>query len=294
MLTYDMPLWRPPSEGRNLIIQATLGCSFNGCTFCSMYRDKAYSARPLDDVFADIDRAAAAWPEAHRVFLADGDAFTLPADDLKRILEKLHASFPALARVAAYATPINLMRKSVDEIRALKALKLGQVYVGVESGSDDILRRIKKGSRKTMIAALERAAESGLKVSATVILGLGGQNHWRDHIDATASLINQVPPAYLSTLQLGLDPAVEADFRTAFSSRGGDFVWQSDAGVLDEQARLLEQLNPPRPVIFRSNHASNCLALAGNLPKDGARLLAEVRAAQADAGRLRPPAARGF
>lgn len=294
MLDYDMPLWRPPSEGPNLIIQATLGCSFNGCTFCSMYKDKAYRARPMDDVFADIERAAQSWPEAHRVFLADGDALTLGTDALLRILDKLAETFPRLARVSSYATPVNLNKKPVSDLRALKERKLTQVYVGIESGSDDVLRRIKKGSRKTMISGLERAGEGGLKVSATVILGLGGKALWRDHIDETASLINRVPPTYLSTLQLGLEDRVSDDFMDGFSKIGGDFEWQDDAGVLAEQARLIERLAPPRAVIFRSNHASNCLALAGTLPKDGARLLGEVRAAEEDTSALRPVASRGF
>ena len=294
MLDYDMPLWRPPSEGPNLIIQATLGCSFNGCTFCSMYKDKTYTARPLDDVCADIDRAGRAWPDAHRVFLADGDALALETDALLRILDKLAETLPALARVSCYATPLNLNRKSAAELRRLKEAKLNQVYVGIESGSDDILRRIKKGSRKAMIKALERADEAALKVSATVILGLGGKAFWQDHIAETASLINRVPPTYLSTLQLGLEDRMVDEFNDAFGRDGGAFEPQDDAGVLAELAGLLEQVAPPRPVIFRSNHASNCLPLAGTLPKDSARLLGEVRRAQTGARALRPEGARGF
>lgn len=289
-----MPLWRPPSEGPNLIIQATLGCSFNGCTFCSMYKDKTYAARPLDDVCADIDRAQRAWPDAHRVFLADGDALALETDALLRILDKLAETLPALARVSCYATPLNLNRKSTAELRRLKDAKLNQVYVGIESGSDDILRRIKKGSRKAMITALERADEAALKVSATVILGLGGKTFWQDHIAETASLINRVPPTYLSTLQLGLEERMVDEFNDAFGRDGGTFEPQDDAGVLAELAGLLEQVAPPRPVIFRSNHASNCLPLAGTLPKDSARLLGEVRRAQTGARALRPEGARGF
>jgi len=292
-IAYDVPLWRPPSEGRNLIIQATIGCSFNGCSFCSMYKTKEYRARPLDEVFADMDAAARSWPDGHRVFLADGDALALPTDDLLKILERLATTFPALQRVTSYATPINLNHKTVDELRALRDNRLTQVYFGVESGSDEILKRIRKGAtQKTMISALENARAAGLKVSATVILGLGGRGLWREHIKGTAELINAAPPTYLSTLQLYLDDGVVDDFMTRFARYGEPFQWQDDDGVLAEQEHLLASLDPASPVIFRSNHASNCLALAGNLPRDRDRLMAIVAAARAGATPIRPRSMR--
>ena len=292
MLNYHMPLYRPPSEGPNLIIQATLGCSFDGCTFCSMYKTKEFQARPLDHVFADIEEARRGWPGAHRVFLADGDALVLPMDSLRRILDRLDAAFPRLARVAAYATPINLRRKSVAELEELKECKLSLVYLGIESGDTGILRRVAKGATaKSMAAALEKANEAGLKVSATVILGLGGRNRWREHIDGTADLVNRAPPTYLSTLQLRVDEARRDRFLQKF---GEPFVHQDDHAILAEQERLIAAVEPPRPIIFRSNHASNCLALAGNLPKDRDRLLAEIAAAGAGAASLRPRFLRGL
>ena len=303
MTVYDMPLWRPPSEAQNLIIQATLGCSFNACTFCAMYKTKAYSAKPLDQVFADIDGAAQDWPPdspgARRVFLADGDALTLETDHFLAILQKLRATFPELARVSCYATPLNLNKKSHEELVALKAAGLTLVYLGLESGSDEILKRIHKGSASAMESALKRAIGAGLKVSATVILGLGGKALWREHIEQTAALINRQPPKFLSTLQLGLDADMEPRFKDAFAKRGAPFVWQDDAGVLDELEFLLEKLAPPRAVIFRTNHASNCLALAGTLPKDGPRLLDQVRqvqdqVAQAGLAAVRPRHLRGL
>lgn len=290
MLDYDFPLWRPPSEGGNLIIQATLGCGFNGCTFCSMYKHKEYVERPLEQVFALIGQAGRDYPRANRVFLADGDAYGLPVDMLHAILDRLKQTFPLLARVSAYATPFNILKKSADDIAALKAKKLSLVYVGVESGSDLILKKIAKGSAKVMEQGLARAAEGGLKVSATIINGLGGKAHWQEHVDATADLINRVPVTYLSTLQLGLDP--EAAPR--FLERHGDFEPQDDGGVLDELARLVERLNPPSPVIFRSNHASNALALAGTLPKDKTKVLAQIGQAQAGLRGLRPRWMRGL
>lgn len=290
-MTYDFPLWRPPSEGDNLIIQATLGCGFNGCTFCSMYKLKHYVERPLEAVFADIEQAARVWPDASRVFLADGDAYGLPTETLAAICAKLKACFPALTRVSAYATPFNLLKKSVEDIQALKAAKLSLVYVGIESGSDLILKKIAKGTSKVMEQGLARAAEAGLKVSATVITGLGGKAHWQEHIDATADLINRVPVTYLSTLQLGLEAEVAPRFLERF---GEPFQWQDDAGVLLELQRLVERLNPPSPVIFRSNHASNALALAGTLPKDKAKVLAQIEQAMSGQRDLRPAWIRGL
>lgn len=291
MIAYDLPLWRPPSEGDNLIVQATLGCRYNACTFCSMYKSKRFEARPLDAVCAEIDRMAALWPEARRVFLADGDAYCLDTDHLLALCGHLAARFPDLQRITAYATPFDILAKGAADIARLKAARLGLVYLGIESGWDDLLHRIAKGSAAQMEAALTLARASGLKVSATVILGLAGQRDWQAHIDATAELINRAPPVYLSTLQLGLEASVADRFRDRI---GPGFVWQDDAAILAEQRRLIERLAPPAPVIFRSNHASNALALAGTLPRDRDRLLGELDSALAGGRGLRPRWLRGM
>lgn len=295
MPPYDMPLWRPPSEGQNLIIQATLGCSFNACTFCSMYKSKSYRAKSLDETFGEIEAAARDWPDAHRVFLADGDALALDTGHMSAVLTRLKETFPDLQRVSCYATPHNLNKKSIEDLARLKADGLSLIYVGIESGSDAVLKRIRKGSAAFMASGLERAEAAGLKVSATVILGLGGQALWREHIKATAALINRCPPKFLSTLQLGLEDGQEHVFREAFDKRGGaTFARQDDQGVLDELALLLALLDPPRGIIFRSNHASNCLPLAGTLPKDGPRLVDQVEAARDGVAALRPSFLRGL
>jgi len=275
-----------------LIIQATIGCSFNRCSFCAMYKTKEYRARPLDDVFADIDMAARIWPEAHRVFLADGDALALPTDDLLAICGKLKKALPNLRRVSSYATPINLSRKKQEDLIRLKSAKLSLVYLGVESGSDSILKKIVKGAtRKSMALALEKAREAGIKVSATVILGLGGKDYWQEHVAGTAALINAATPTYLSTLQLTIENTVADEFSMKFKE---PFSPQDDTGILVEQETLLGALEPRHPVVFRSNHASNCLALAGNLPKDKERLLAEIRSAMSGTLTLRPEYLRGL
>jgi len=259
-----------------------------------MYKTKSYRSRPLHDVFEDIEAAALDRPDAARVFLADGDALVLPTDELLHILDKLAATFPALQRVTCYATPLNLNKKSVAELELLRKKRLRMVYLGLESGSGEILKRVHKGTAQAMERAMARADQAGLKVSATMILGLGGQGHWREHIEQTAKLINRQSPRYLSTLQLGLDEAVKDSFLAAFAKGGDAFQSQDDQGVLDELELLLQNLNPPRPIIFRSNHGSNCLPLAGNLPKDTPRLLGEIRAAKAGFSSLRPPHLRRF
>ncbi len=292
MLVYDAPVWRPPSEGPNLIIQATLGCSFNHCAFCSMYKTKDFVVRPLDDVFRDIDEARREWPDARRIFLADGDALVLPTDHLLKILEKLAATFPGLQRVTCYATPINLLRKSADELRELRDARLTLVYLGIESGSPDILRRIRKGATpKSIVRSIHNARDGGIKVSATVVLGLGGRERWKDHMDGSADLVNAAPPTYLSTLQVYLEPIVKDDFMKLY---GAPFEFQDDMAILAEQERFISRLAPPTPVIFRSNHASNALALAGNLPRDKDRLLSEIARARSGSGRIRPRFLRGL
>lgn len=287
-----MPLYRPPSEGDNLIIQATLGCSFNQCSFCTMYRSKQYVERPLDEVITDIRQAADDRPDAHRVFLADGDALSLPTEHLLVLLRELAIALPRLTRVSCYATPGNLGRKRLEELALLREHKLNLLYFGIESGSDLILKKITKGAtQRRMAQVLHKAHASGMKVSATVILGLGGCTHSNEHIDGTLALLNSAPVTYLSTLQLVLDATIAAEFHHKY---GEVFEMPDDLAILQEQERLISGLNPPQLVIFRSNHASNALALAGNLPKDKEKLLLHLRDAMAGFRPLRPIYTRGL
>jgi len=292
VINYDMPVWRPPSEANSFILQVTLGCSFNRCSFCSMYRTKDFVIRPLDEVFAEIDRVAAAAPQLRRVFLADGDALVCPADHLLRILQRLEASFPELQRVSSYALPVNFLNKTDAELKTINEAGLKLLFYGIESGSRLIMRKITKGATpEVMIDGISRARSAGFKVSATVVLGLGGTDLWKEHIDGTIDVVNQVPLNFLSTLQLGIDPSVEAEFMHKFRE---PFHRQDDLGLLREQHRLISHLAPPRPVIFRSNHASNALPLAGVLPKDRARLIAQLEAGLAGDVPLVPPEWRAY
>jgi radical SAM superfamily enzyme YgiQ (UPF0313 family) len=292
LIHYDMPLYRPPSEGNNLIFQVTLGCSFNRCSFCSMYRGKAFSIRPLQDVLAEVRHVGRVYSAVQRVFLADGDALAAPTEHLVAILDALQAAFPRLERVSSYALPANLRKKSLAELVTLREHKLNLIYYGIETGSADLLKRITKGATPhSMVEGLHKAKQAGLQISATVILGLGGQTYWQEHIDATADLVNQVALDYLSTLQLGLDPVIRDEFYGKFKGR---FLGQDDFGILEEQARLVERLDPSAPLVFRSNHASNALALAGTLPEDKSELLALVALARSGRVGLRPAHLRGY
>lgn len=293
---YDMPLFRPPSEGDNLIWQVTIGCSFNRCSFCSMYRSKTFRIRPLPEAKADLQTLARLWPQAHRVFLADGDAFMLPTDHLLELCAAARAALPNLTRISAYATPANLLQKSPEDLAALRQAGLSLVYVGIESGDAVMLRRITKGATPDgIITAVEKARAAGIKVSATVILGLGGEESWESHIRGTAAVLSACAPTYVSTLQLVLDEQRIDDFVARFQRGDGQpFLPRNDIGILQELELLLREFKPTRPVIFRSNHASNALPLAGNLPKDGPRLLAEVQQARQFSQRLRPRWQRGL
>lgn len=276
MIRYSFPLYRPPAEADNLILQATLGCSHNQCTFCGMYKSKKYQIRPLEDLFREIDLFAEHYPHIHKVFLGDGDALALPTGHLIEILCYLQKKFSRLSRVSVYATAQNVLEKSLEELILLQQNRLNLIYFGIETGNDTLLQKIHKGvNAHQMIDALNKASQANMKISATVILGLGGEMYTHEHITHTAQLINRTTINYLSTLQLGLEEGIKERFFKQFE----DFKMLDDAQILEEQKRLLEQLNPVNRVIFRSNHASNALHLSGTIPKDTARLLQEIKTA---------------
>lgn len=293
MIDYNYPLYRPPAEADNIIIQATYGCSYNNCSFCSMYKSKNYEVRDIKTIFTEIDQLSLAYPNAHRVFLADGDALSLPTDYLVKLLDYLAKAFVRLSRVSVYATAQNLLAKSEDALVLLQQKKLSLIYFGIETGNDEVLKKIHKGvNTEDMILALNKASKAKIKISATVILGMGGQEYSKKHIEDTAKLINQTTLNYLSTLQLGLAEDVKEKFLKHFNNT---FIMLNDNELLKEQEAFIEALEPPNRVIFRSNHASNTLHLAGTLPKDKVKLLSQIREAQTiGESALVPHAFRGF
>ncbi|MCW9024601.1 MAG: radical SAM protein [Gammaproteobacteria bacterium] len=292
MIEYDTPLYRPPSEGDNLIIQVTLGCSFNQCSFCSMYKQKQYVARNINDVILEINKASKAYPSTRRVFLADGDALSLPTETLLKLLTELQKALPSLQRVSCYATPANILNKTNDELLLLKENKLSLLYLGIESGSDILLKKITKGaSQRSIREAMNKAFNNRIKVSGTIILGLGGKQYWQEHIEQTIQLVNSAPLTYLSTLQLFLHDTAVDEFKEKYSE---PFEFQDDRGILAELKLLIAGISPPGPIVFRSNHASNALPLAGNLPKDRTKLLSQIDAAINGERSLRPEDSRSL
>lgn len=270
---YTYPLYRPPAEGNNVIVQVTYGCSFNDCSFCSMYKDKKFQTRPLEDIYKNIDLLASNYPTASRVFLADGDALTLDTKTLLKILQYLNKSFQKLRRVSLYASAQNILSKSVEELQSLYDNNLKLVYFGIETGDNIVLKKITKGvTKEDMIEALNKVSQAGIKISATVILGIGGKKYTKEHIQNTAHIVNKTTLNYLATLQLGLQDDVIEKFYKHFD----DFIPLDDMEMMEEQKDFIEQINPINQVIFRSNHASNALHLKGTLPKDKERLLEEL------------------
>ena len=289
---YTYPLFRPPAEANNLIIQITYGCSYNNCSFCSMYKDKKFTIRTLEKVFQDIDRLKVNFPDTTKIFLADGDALTLGTDSLLKILQYLNNSFPNLRRISLYASAQNLLSKSVKELELLQENNLKLIYFGIETGDDTLLKKITKGvSKQEIIDSLNLASQANIKISSTIILGIGGKTYTKEHIQNTADIINKTQVTYLSTLQLGLEEDVEEEFYKNFE----DFIPLNDLEVLEEQYNFIKELNPANNVIFRSNHASNALHLKGTLPKDKKRLLEELEFTQTlGESALIPKHFRGF
>jgi len=274
MIEYHQPLYRPPAEANSIIIQATLGCSFNKCTFCTMYESKEFSIRLLEDVFKDIDKMVSFYSNANKMFLADGDALACKTEHLVKILEYAYSKFPKLRRVSIYASAFNLHDKSLEELKLLKEKGLTLIYYGIESGSFEVLKRIQKPiSSSKMIEGLNKAFEAGMKTSVTVILGVAGKKYSNLHIEESAKILNQIKITYLSTLQLMLESHTKEKFVKNFD---GEFELLNTKEMLEEQKYFLELLKPINKVIFRSNHVSNSLGLAGTLPKDKDRLVDEV------------------
>jgi radical SAM superfamily enzyme len=272
-INYSYPLYRPPAEADNIILQVALGCSYNNCSFCSMYKTKKYKVRDIEEIYHDINILVKENPLARKVFLADGDALSLETETLLEVFTYLKKSFIKLGRISLYASTQNIESKTLQELQLLQENGLSLIYYGIESGSDSVLKKITKGvTAKTIIDTLNKASQAKIKVSATLILGLGGTKYSEEHSKTSAEVINATSVNYLSTLQLG----IEADARENFFKHFDDFEALTDKEMLVEQKQFLEQLHPRNKIIFRSNHASNAFHLSGTLPKDTPRLITEV------------------
>lgn len=264
-------VFRPPSEARSFILRVTIGCSHNTCTFCTMYKASKFRIRPLDEIDGIIERGAAAYPFIRRVFLADGDALVLKTEDLLHILHKCYSTFPSLNRIGAYATPADLIRKTPEELRQLKEAGLDILYMGVESGDDEVLRRVKKGTTAALTTeAGKKALAAGMKLSVMIILGLGGQELTKEHALHTAEVVSAINPTMLSALTL-LIPSDAPLYQDVVL---GKFTPLTARGFLEELRMILQHTDMTKPCIFRSNHVSNLVPVGGNLPDDKDAMIA--------------------
>jgi len=291
-LGYDYPLYRPPSEANSIIFQVTLGCSFNKCSFCNMYRTKEYSERPWEEIKSEIDIVSKSFPQTERIFLADGDAINLSTEKLVQILDYIKKKFPNLARISCYAMPKNLLQKSPDELTLLNSKGLDMLYIGIETGNDILLKKITKGATsKSIIDACNRAKKSGFIISCMIILGIGGKKYSMDHMKETARVVSDVSPNFLAALTLIIEDGVYDEFMKKFSE---PFETLDDTMILNELELLLNNINPISPIVFRANHASNVYSIGGNLPDDKEKMLAVVRSLKEHPELLKPKVLRRF
>ncbi|MCI9555960.1 MAG: radical SAM protein [Lawsonibacter sp.] len=295
-MRYDSDLlYRPPGEWKSYLLQCTIGCSNNQCTFCGMYKEKKFRIRPVPEILEDIDMARDYYgPGLQRVFLMDGDAIIMKTEELLQILGKLYKTFPKLEKVTLYAGPKSTLSKTPEELRTLREAGLSRAYLGVESGSDQVLQFIRKGcSADQMLLAGQRLVEAGIDLWVTIILGMTGANgeggDWREHILSTASMINAMRPRHLSAMTFA--PAKGTPLGEDVLA--GRFEVCSASHVLEECRLLLEHLDVD-PLHFTSNHASNYLPLKGGLPEDKQKFLDMIDQALAGRIQLRKTLNRGI
>ncbi|MGD2122758.1 MAG: radical SAM protein [Gemmatimonadota bacterium] len=283
-------MWRPPSEARSYILQATIGCSHNLCTYCDMYRDKTFRERNLAAVLLDVDEAGRLYPAVTKVFVADGDALVMETDRWLTILNRIRAAFPGLRRVSCYATAKNVLEKTEDELRELKEAGLTLLYIGPESGDDVTLKRIVKGNTfDDHAVAARKAHAAGMKISVIMLLGVGGVDRSEEHASETARLVTEMDPEYLSALTLSIIPGTPLHRMM----QKGKFELPPVEGLLRELRTIVAESEPSR-AIFRTNHASNYLSLAGRLPRDRDAIVSEIDSALRGEVPLRPEYFRGL
>ena len=292
MLNYDYPLYRPPSEAQSLIFQVTLGCSFNECSFCDMYRSKEYAERPWDEIKLEIDMMAKQLPDTTRIFLADGDAFNLSTDYIIKIIKYLYEKFSNLERVSCYAMPMNVLKKTPEELKQMFDVGLKMLYLGIESGSDIVLKKVTKGAlNKTIIKSIKKAKEAGYTMSCMIILGLGGKKYSKEHSKGTAEVINASTPHYVGALTLYLENGIKNEFLTKYN---GEFIALSDDEALNELEDLVSQIDVKDEIIFRANHGSNAYIIKGTFPQDKDAMLEKVSWMKNHPEAIRPKGLRGF
>ena len=279
-------IYRPPSEAESLILQVTIGCSHNKCTFCSSFKDKKFRLRSFDEVKEDIEEAKQYARYIKRVFIADGDALIIPQKKLIPIVELIKNSFPKLERIGLYGNTKSILKKSVDELKQLKELGIGIIYLGVETGDQVILDRVCKGTvlDKTAEAA-KRVKDAGIILSVTVLLGIGGVERRSIHAEETGKFLTRIQPDYAGALSVIVVPGTQL----AEEVKKGTFKVPDPYMLLEELERMISNIDADH-MYFASNHASNYLPVKGWLPEEKEKMLKAIKYVlqQKDPSMLRP------
>ncbi len=283
-MRYIGDIYRPPSEAYSLLVQVTIGCSHNKCTFCNMYKAKQFKVRKPEEVLEDLAWARSHYNRVERIFLCDGDALCLANHKLLVILDYIKEHFPECERVTTYGRATDVIRKTDEELRELKEHGLEMVYIGAESGSQKILNKVNKGeTREELIEGVQRLEKAGIKTSVTFISGLAGPDDWEEHAIETGKMIAEMNASYVSLLTLMLQPPAPLldDYRE------GKFKLLTAEEVLAETCLMLQYARPSKPCVFRSNHASNYVSLRGNLPMDNESMIASLKRCMENRGLLK-------
>jgi radical SAM superfamily enzyme YgiQ (UPF0313 family) len=271
-MKYEGMIYRPPSEANSLILQVTVGCSYNRCTFCHSFQGKSFRIKSFEEIKEDIDEISSYGP-IPRVFLADGDALIIPQKDLARILSYLKLKIRGLERVGIYANAVDVLKKDVAELKELKKLGLGIVYLGLESGNPEVLRRIRKNATvEQMIRAAKRVKDAGILLSVTVLLGIGGVEMSHEHAEDTGKILSEMDPEYVGALSLIIVPGTPI----AEDLESGKLVLPSPFELIRELGTMIANCQFTN-CFFASNHASNYLPLRVRMPAEKEKALELIR-----------------
>lgn len=283
-MRYEGDIYRPPSEAYSLLVQVTVGCTHNKCTFCSMFKNKRFHLRNMDEVMEDLEEARKLYRYVERIFLCDGDALCLSNRKLLVILQKIQELFPECRRVNVYGNAADVLHKTPEELRELYENGVRMIYIGAESGSEKVLKDVCKGvTGAQLIEAVHKIEDSGIQASVTFISGLAGKDGWREHAIESGRMISRMNASYVALLTLMVEPAAPLYEKI----QSGEFRLLSPEEVIAETYLMIENMNPEKPCVFRSNHASNYLSLKGTLPEDKEAMLAKLRRAMTDSGMLK-------
>ncbi|TKB10785.1 radical SAM protein [Desulforhopalus sp. IMCC35007] len=272
---YEGKIYRPWPEANSLLIQTTIGCTHNRCTFCDMFREKKFRIRELDDIFKDIEEARGISPRIESIFLIDGNVLALKTEFLVRILEKITTTLPECSKISLYAGLNDLRRKSVHELKELKAAGVTMAYTGLESGDSETLLRIKKGlTPRQAEEGMAKAKAAGIEVLISIIFGIGGRERSREHILKTTDLLNILQPEELAPMALAIQPGTELDREV----RSGDFILSTPLQILEEEKYLLENLSG-FTTYYWGDHGNNVVPMKGWLPDSREKFLANINKA---------------